>query len=205
MGILNIHIEDVIAKVDDGKPATRDMSLLDTIAVHRCGKDLKFNVDSGSTAEEVCAHFTGKDNKFPEMAKATGGEVPYSFMIGGNLGAPEADGVIWQCLPLSDIGRHAARWNVRAVGVAVIADPRVRPCSDAQYASLVDLLTLLCLAIKQGPSCIKGHMELPGASSDPTKVCPGPLLPLDVLRADVAKANADVAQQLAVLAGIRIK
>ena len=201
--ILQLHIEDVIAQVADGRLDSLDLLKLKLIAVHRTGKDLVNGIDLGDTAVEVCSHFTGANDTFPEVAKATGGEVPYGFMIGGNLGLPEYDGVIWQCLPLSEKGSHARRFNSIAVGVAVIADPRVRPCSEAQMQSLIDLLVLLSMNIKLEPAdCIRGHMELPRASSDPNKLCPGPLLPMDVLREDVTQARADLSLQLSLMAGM---
>lgn len=201
--ILQLKINDIIAQVNDDVPGLRDITKLQKVAVHRCGKDLKNDIDLGDTAADICAHFTGLNERYPEVAKATGGEVPYTFMIGGGLGAPEFDGTIWQCLPLSETARHAKRWNQTAIGVAVIADPRVRPCTPNQMNSLIDLLSLLSLCIRQKPAdCVVGHTELPGSSNDPNKECPGPLLPMDMLRKDVADSRADMALQLALMAGM---
>lgn len=200
--ILQLTIEDIISQVADGKSDLLDLTALKNIAVHRTGKDLKSGIDLGDTAFEVCEHFTGRNSQYPEVAKATGSEVPYGFMIGGNLGDPAYDGVIWQCLQLSDAGRHARRWNDVAIGVAVIADPRVRPCSSKQMQSLIDLLTLLSMAIRREPYGIKGHDELKGGSKDPAKQCPGPLLPMAVLREDVMAARSDMALQIALMAGM---
>jgi hypothetical protein len=201
--ILQLKIEDVIAQVNDGKRSLRDLLKLSLIVVHRCGKDLKFGIDLGDTAPEICAHYTGKDDKYPEVAKATGHEIAYTFMVGGDLGDPAFDGVIWQCLSLDDVGRHAKKWNTPAIGVSVIADPRVRPCSSKQMQSLIDLLTILSMVIKGEPSsCIKGHMELPGSSSDPNKLCPGPLLPMDVMREDVTAARGELGLQMALMSGL---
>jgi len=203
--ILQLHVEDVIDQVADGQPHILDLQALSTIAVHRTGKDLRNDIDLGDTAVEVCSHFTGINDTYPEVAKATGGEVPYDFIIGGDLGAPEYDGVIWQCLSLSDAGRHAKRFNSTAIGVACLADPRVRPCSAKQMASLVDLCAVLSMAIKRDPfDCLRGHMELPNASSDPNKQCPGPLLPMKVLRDDVATARAELGLQLTLMAGVKL-
>jgi hypothetical protein len=193
---MSLEIINVIDLVDDGKPAPRNFDECDTIVVHRCGKDLILGIDLGDTAEEVCAHFTGRNTQYPEVAKATGGQLAYSLMIGGDLGDPRWDGVIWQCLAIGDVGYHARRWSKPAVGVALIADPRKKPPSTKQRNALVDLLALLSVGFGFDPfRIIKGHDELPSGSADPNKRCPGPLLPMNPVRADVADIVKDGARQ----------
>jgi N-acetyl-anhydromuramyl-L-alanine amidase AmpD len=192
---MNLPIVNVIKEVDDGKPGPRDILQLDTVAVHRVGKDMKFGIDLGDTAVEICAHFTGKVKQYPEVAKATGGQIAYTFMISGDHGDRGYDGMIWQCLPLSDVGHHAKRFSKRAVGIAVIGDPRVKPCSPKQYNSLIWLCSKIVSAIHQPPGQVRGHMELPNASSDPTKECPGELLPMIEVRRDVARLQTEASIQ----------
>jgi hypothetical protein len=200
---MTLTIINVIDLVDDGKPAPRNFDQCDTVAVHRCGKDLIYGIDLGDTAEEICAHFTGRNDRYPDVAKATGGQLAYSLMIGGDLGDPRWDGVIWQCLPVDDVGFHARRWSKPAIGVALIADPRKKPPSAKQRDALIDLLALLSVGFGFDPfKAIKGHDELPGGSGDPNKRCPGPLLPMNPLRADVADIVRDGARQRLYEAGM---
>jgi len=209
-----IEIRNVTTDVDDGRHRQRDSGALNRIAVHRCGVDLVWDNLIGYDAISICEAFTGRNPKWAEVAKATGGEIPYSFMIGGNLGPDEFDGVIWQTLPVLEIGAHARRWNTTAIGVAMISDPRVRAVSDAQRQALIDLVSELCQAFKINPEgsdrsgvwYLAGHDELPGSSSDPNKRCPGKHAPMGELRASVAmkiaRANKVEALNRLVAAGM---
>jgi hypothetical protein len=49
---------------------------------------------------------------------------------------------------------------------------------------------------------IKGHDGLPGGSANPSKRCPGLLLPMNPLRADVADVVKDGARQRLYEAGL---
>ena len=112
------------------------------------------------------------------------------------LGDPEWDGVIWQCLAVDDLGFHARQWSTPAIGVALIGDARKKAPSHKQRNALVDLLALLSMGFGIDPfKVIKGHDELPRGSSDPNKRCPGSLLPMNPLRADVADIVKDGARQ----------
>ena len=101
--------------------------------------------------------------------------MPYTFII-------RTDGSIDQCLGLKDIGPHAKRWNTQSVSIAVIGDFTRHSPTDEQWLSLIEL----CIELNSYGLTIHGHTELPGSSSDPAKQCPGPLLDLDQLRAEVA-------------------
>lgn len=177
-----LEIKDITALVDDGKPHER-AKRVSKIAIHRVGLDLYNHINLGPTAQDICAHFTGRNGVFPEVAKATGGEVPYTFIVGG--GSDTYDGVIWQCLPVMDVGRHARRWNEEAIGVACIGDFRVKPPTRAQVHAVTDLCVELCLSLGIGPEEIWGHMELPNASADRDKECPGMFFDVERLRDDV--------------------
>ena len=166
---MNLNFTDVISQCDDGKHRTRTPLLdIDTIAVHRIGKSL------GEDAITICRRFTDD----PEVAKYTGGEVPYGWIIG-------AGGIIWQCLPISEVGAHARRWNKQAVGVACIGDFRKHDMPGVQYDSLIKLLAALQFGFPRDLA-IKGHDELPGASADPNKKCPGDKLSMSNVRQSVA-------------------
>ena len=174
-----IDVRNVIAECDDGKPAERDLAVINTLAYHRVGIDKKYNLLLGLDAVTICQRFIHD----PEVAKYTGAEVAYTFLIGGADGLPEHDGVIWQCLPVADIGRHAGRWNIPAIGVGCIGDFRVDPPSKKQRASAIRLGSFLeeCF----GKLDIRGHDELAGGSSDPNKKCPGAYFNMSTLRTEI--------------------
>lgn len=162
---MNLEFTDVISQCDDGKHRIREpLATIDTIAVHRIGKSL------GEDAITICRRFIDD----PEVAKYTGGEVPYGFILG-------AGGTIWQCLPISEVGAHARRWNKQAIGVACIGDFREHMMPPFQYKRLIHLLACLQFGFPRDLE-IKGHDELPGASSDPNKKCPGDKLPMQQVR-----------------------
>ena len=165
---MNLNFTDVISQCDDGKHRDRvPFTDIDTIAVHRIGKSL------GEDAVTICRRFIDD----PEVAKYTGGEVPYGWIIG-------AGGTIWQCLAISDVGAHARRWNKQAIGVACIGDFRKHDIPEVQYKRLIHLLACLQFGFPRDLE-IKGHDELPGASSDPNKKCPGDKLPMGAVRSSV--------------------
>lgn len=158
-----MNVVDVIKLVDDGKPAQRDVSLIKGLTIHR--------IDRWGDAIEICKRFTSD----PEMMKYTGGEVPYTFFIND-------EGTVWQALPVSEIGRHARRWNVPHIGIAVIGDFRKEVPTGVQLAKLEQLCFELCVALQISWEDVKGHDELPDGSADPTKRCPGKNLSMDHLR-----------------------
>lgn len=196
-------IINVIGECDDGKPGDRDPAQLKRIGVHRVGRDMRYGIKLGDTAPEICAHFTGKNREFPEVAKTTGKENAYTFMIGGDLGDPQWNGVVWQVLPVYDIGKHARRWSEICLGIGLIADPRIKPCSRKQRDALIDLCVELCQMLHIDPAktdakgvpYLAGHDELPGGSRDLDKACPGDLLIMNELRRDVASTISDSALQ----------
>ncbi len=167
---MNLNFTNVISQCDDGKHRTRTPLLdIDTIAVHRIGKSI------GEDAITICRRFIDD----PEVAKYTGGEVPYGWIIGA-----DPTETIWQCLPISEVGAHARRWNKQAIGVACIGDFRKHVMPSHQYAQLIKLLACLQFGFPRDLK-IKGHDELPGASADPRKKCPGDLLPMQEVRNSV--------------------
>lgn len=101
----------------------------------------------------------------------TGGRGPYPLLI-------RTDGVIDQTAELFEVTPHARAWSWRAIGVAVVGDFRNHKPTEAQWNTSVRLAALL---IAWGTNQ-SGHTELPGASSDPSKECPGKLFPMGLLR-----------------------
>jgi hypothetical protein len=118
-----LKIENVIARVSDGRPQVRDWQKIVGPMIHRVGIDDQTGTVLGFDAVSICDHFTGRDQTYPSVAKATGGQLAYSIMIGGNRGPPELDGKIWQTLPLDEIGHHARRFgSMPYLGIGCIGD-----------------------------------------------------------------------------------
>jgi hypothetical protein len=62
-----------------------------------------------------------------------------------------------------------------------VGDFRKHEPTVSQWGALCDVCEDLATFI--GPNAkIMGHTEFPGASADPNKVCPGPLLDMNALR-----------------------
>jgi hypothetical protein len=187
-----LEIVNAIKECQDRNTEQRfDLEAIEGFAVHRCGVDHETGIALGYTGPEVSDAFTGKNPEWAEVAAATNYQNAYGIMIGGNLGPPEHDGTIWQLLPLDEIGWHARRFSRNYVGIGLIADPRHQEPSPLQMKSLESLLALLCPAFKKGPyQSVRGHGEIPG-SHDGSKApgqpaaCPGDLLDMHALRADV--------------------
>jgi hypothetical protein len=190
-------VENVIDRVDDGNPQIRDAEALEGALIHRVGIDDQTGIILGFDAVAICDHFTGHNRAYPEVAQATGGNLAYSIMIGGDRGPdPELDGKIWQCLPLDEIGHHARRFgSAPYLGIACIGDFRKgigRAISGRQRASLIDFLVLICAAYGWDPyRAIKGHGEVAGThdgSKSPGEpaACPGDLINMNILRDDIA-------------------
>ena len=191
---MTFEIRNRIAELDDARHLYRDATELGGFAVHRCGVNLVDGIVLGYDAIRVVEAFIGRRPEWIEVAKATGDQNAYTLLIGGDLGPPQYDGVIWQALPVDDVGMHARRFSAPYLGIGLIADPRKKAISVKQRASLVWLLGALARACTRDPyRSIRGHGEIDGAH-DGTKAvgrhnaCPGDLLAMNELRDDVAQA-----------------
>ena len=108
--------------------------------------------------------------------------MPYPILI-------DARGDVTQTVPLTRITPHARSHNPSTVGVACIGDFRRRGLSTAQRDSLVGVCADLLARFALEADAIVGHDELAGASSDPSKECPGAGVSMIALRLDVAAAT----------------
>jgi hypothetical protein len=182
-----VRLVDITRECDDGKPTPRVVADIEGFAVHRIWFD-DWPADRDASPIEIARRFIDD----PGVAKYTGGEVAYTFLV-------DHEGLWWQCLRLSDVGKHARRWSVPHIGVGVIGDFRKHPPPPAQRMSLMDGLAELCPALGINPLAmalignvsvprIAGHDELPGGSADAAKRCPGQYLSMRDLRRDVAMA-----------------
>ena len=178
-----MHIRNKIDICDDGKPRSRKFDHVDKLIVHRIGDSL------GETGVEIAAAF--RDESTYAAGSYTGGNMPYHFVI-------RKTGVIDQCLTLSDHAPHARRWNASGLAVAVVGDFRVHEPAPAQ----VEALRAFCgLRVLYGLQVV-GHTELPGASKDKNKQCPGNKLNMNQLRSDAAAYAAQHARQMVEACGI---
>ncbi len=110
--------------------------------------------------------------KFSAVVFRTGGLTPYPVLI-------LADGTIEQLLPLSIRGAHARIYNRISLAVGVVGNTDERPMTDKQYESLVWVCQRLTPI--NGGLRIVGHTDMPGATRDPSKRCPGRYLSIDSL------------------------
>lgn len=187
---------DIRGEVSDGRAQRRSFESIQGVAVHRVGVDVVEGIVIGHDAESICRAFTGRDPSWPTVAKATGGQNPYSFYVGGSHGGM-SDGVIWQTLDITEIGWHARSASRSYLGVALIGDFRSGAGdmpSRWQMDSLIWLLSGLCAALSIGPSMVRGHGEIPGAHSGEKSpgapyACPGDLVDMGRVRAAVAAAS----------------
>lgn len=191
-------IHDIRADVNDGRSEDRKEPPR-LVVVHRIWFDF-WPLDKEVNAIEIYQEFLFNE----EVAKVTGGELPYSVLVDRN-------GECWQGLSVNDVGKHAKRWNTPAIGVGVIGDFRQQSPTRAQYTALADFLAELLPSIGRMPhewvlergqnvQALSGHDELPDGSSDPNKKCPGRFLPMAQLRDDVARIiQAQAGQRLSAL------
>ncbi len=166
-----VRVLDQIKRCDDGKTRERRLERVDKVVIHKIGASL------GTTGPEIADAF--RDTRKYKAGYYTGGQVGYHLVI-------RPDGIVDQCLYLTDTGAHAARFNLKSIGVAIVAeheDFTEHPPTGEQWLSLVEL----CVIFRDMGMTIHGHTELgKGATSDPKKDCPGPMVPLDELRSEVA-------------------
>jgi len=185
-------IINIIDQVYDGKDQERDWTKTKGIMLHRAGVNLVDNKVLGYDGLSVAKAFIGQAPEWEAVAKATNHQNAYTLMIGSDCGPAEYDGKVWQCLPLDEIGWHGRQFSRGYIGMAWLADPRVKPLSKPAWNAAVDLCADLCLARGWDPySKIKGHGEVSKShdgSKAPGRVnaCPGlSSTMLNVFRDDV--------------------
>lgn len=180
-----MRIENIIESVRDGKPRDRKITPIG-VGVHRVGVDHGTGIDLGDSAFSVCNHFNGRNTRYPEIARATGGHLPYTLIV-------EEYGLVAQCLRISDMGFHARRWSRPYIGVAAIGDFRTKSPSRAQWVAAVDIVAFLCHEFGIDPlgyseplvPTVAGHDELPSGSRDAGKRCPGDRWNMEAFRREV--------------------
>lgn len=114
---------------------------------------------------------------FKDRSLGTGGKYPYHFYV-------LRDGSIWQLVRLDEQAPGARGHNRNGIQVAWEGDMRRDVPTTAQWEAGLDLARELYLRF-DAPAF--GHTELPNASRDPAKVCPGANLDMDAIRHYISK------------------
>lgn len=143
----------------------REIDDCTTIIMHRSGP-WKPPYDVPTDGEDVAVLF--QENDF-----GTARKMPYQYVVG-----PHG---VYECVPWWRISPHAAEWNDASIGVAILADLRREAPSETMYDDIIGLVQWLETCV-DAPLDVCGHTDLPGATSDPTKICPGDKLDLDFIR-----------------------
>lgn len=113
--------------------------------------------------------------RFESYALGTGGQPPYQVLV-------RQDGIAEQVLPLLLRGAHAANYNWCSWGVAVAGNWDVREMPDRIWTALIQTVAVLSVVAER----VEGHTELPNASRDPSKRCPGRYVNMPYLRRQAA-------------------
>lgn len=183
-----MRVNDQISICSDGKKRARSPGDLDCIVLHR----ISFSGDDGGggawpgvtpipdqslTGAIMAGRFidTRRRDKARHWSDRpgsyTGGEMPYTFLV-------RRDGQIDQCLPVSEIGPHARKWNRPGAGLAIAGDFRKEAPTEEQVLSVSNF----CAIWAAWGCSIRSHDELDGGSEDKNKACPGALFPADSVK-----------------------
>lgn len=173
---------------DDGNTTTRKLTEIRGLMIHRIAPSL------GKDAIEIAASFL-KTDKY-EAGYYTGGKMPYTFVV-------LVDGEIQQSKAISVVTPHARSYNQGYVSIAVIGDFRKHTPRLAQYDSVVELCVSL-VALLGRPLKVVGHTQLPEASADKDKACPGLFFPLQTLQHDIALETHNLSTIEPTLRGIHV-
>jgi len=189
------HVANVIRKCGEPHPGERDISELRYIVIHRFGShELGWYDEHGitNTAEGVAKFY----QQNPEACAATGGQMPYAFVIG-------MFGSAWQARHITDVSPHARRFNQTGIGIAFLGDFRMLPPPREQWNMGVDLCAAL---LRMWPHLqIVGHTNLgKHATSTPGKQCPGRLFEVTDFAAEVQSVNESAAGMELISMGVQL-
>lgn len=110
------------------------------------------------------------------------GKMPYHLVI-------TVSGEIHQCKPLSSIGCHAAGYNGRSIGLAIVGNFTKHKPTNNQ----IDTTGLLCRLFSECGYRVVAHDWLKNSSIDINKRCPGPLFPLrDIIENNEYKLKSNL-------------
>jgi hypothetical protein len=160
-------VQDVTAGCSGQNPGRLERERIRLLVIHRTSLS-KPGDDNPDPVSDLLLDGPRLALRFRNTLLGTGGAVPYHFLV-------LIDGEVQQLLPLSVRGAHSKGYNHESIAVAVVgANLEHQKPLDMQLDSLVRLVAIL-RGINGGLRIV-GHTDLPGASADPNKVCPGPYL-----------------------------
>jgi N-acetyl-anhydromuramyl-L-alanine amidase AmpD len=146
------------------------------IIVHRIEPELGENTPALAKAFQ--------DGREFQAGYYTGKQFPYHFVIW-------RDGQIDQSLAILDTGPSAVAWNKRSISIATVGHfHKGEEPTPPQWQSLVNLCALLAWWTKV--YVLAGHTELPHATLDPFKSCPGSGLSMEDLRSAVTTRLVEI-------------
>lgn len=159
-----MKILDRIAQCDDGRHRAAGLAERMRLAIHR--------TEAGTDAASIARTY----REHPQARAVTAGQMPYTFVV--TRGAR-----VEQALPLHEHGPHARAWSDSSIGIGCIGDFRTEAIGMDQFNALVRLCAHLCRWL--GAVEVFGHDEMPGASRDAGKECPGRYINMASLREQI--------------------
>jgi len=190
-----------IAEPDILRYPTLALTSVRYIVVHRCSFAHWDALQNRHPVSDYDLVGTELARRFRENAHLdTGKRVPYHLTI-------TAGGQVEQLLPLNRRGAHARGVNWCSWAVTIIGDTDQHEMHGEQWLPLI--WTLRLLRDLRPQSEIVGHTDIPGASGDPNKRCPGRHLSLDAVRREVGPVvelvTPELAEASAISAGLVLR
>ena len=116
---------------------------------------------------------------FQDVSVGTGGKFPYHIVI-------FSSGTTVQCVPLNRAAPGALLYNDSGIQIALTGDFRFSKKPTVEQQSALESICGLLFKL-YGRLQIVGHTEMPGASTETNKICPGTGLDLKKLRDKIAE------------------
>lgn len=112
-------------------------------------------------------------------------DIGYHFLV-------HRDGSVSPGRAVTKAGAHTSGAN-DTIGVCCTGDGDRQPWTFRQWLAVLDLLVELCVEYGWSADQVCGHREAPGRlrAAPTTKTCPGRLVDLDEVRAELAAALAE--------------
>jgi len=162
---------------DFDKYRQRDPNLITHCVIHRSGPWPAAYGDP-QDAQDLVNIFCHKE----EVGKYVGYKMPYTFVLNPH------NRVVYQSNYITAVTPHAKSQNKTGIGIAILQDLRNEALTPEAYVTLVKF----CAYLRQTTGLdltVAGHTDLPGATDDPDKECPGKMLDCARLDEDVRLAQ----------------
>lgn len=143
------------------------------IVIHQCSLS---NLAPGNPYPIPDEYLDGPSlaGRFLDEGLGTGGRPPYHGLT--TVGARNE-----QMLPLGVRGSHAGDYNDESIAWCVVGEDKPAPLGQLEAAASACAM----LVLWTGGAEIVGHTDLAGASKDPKKRCPRPVVDVEQFRAMV--------------------